>query len=513
MTTKRWKNKETGEEQLFTLVGDQWIPAIENEALKIAEQETPGMAFLAGMNANTESLIEGADKLAGTDLFTPQLSQGGVDANKEAYPKAAGAGSMVSELAQIAGPVGLAGKGLKMAGVAKESPVLMATLADILGTAGTAAVRDPGEGSRLENAGSEALWGLLGGGLAKGMAGVTPSALGKEAMDRGDYLTPGYATDNHVLSGVENAMDVIPGFSNATRVLRGEAQQDWRNEVFNTVGRKLGITVDGQTGRESFKQIDDYIRQGYKSAMAEVKDIPRDTFKKVYEVGNQFAAKLSRADQDALQAVSKKIRTFEEKMAKKGANPAAIADQVDYFLRTQAGVAEGPLRKAIMAMKKGFSKSLDPKVAKKLETLDDAFPDLLTLQDAVGKANKGFQDGGFSPDQLMGGSAKTGTPNSLARGESPMFDVATAGGKTVGQKEGGAPLEWFRRLAGVAPSPPGMKTAGNMILGNTALHKEAKQLPDWLLRAASPSRVLPASADEDEDNIIKMLQSLMSPAK
>lgn len=509
MTTKKFR-MEDGSEKLFTKVRGEWIPAIKHEKQKIAEQEDPSMAALQAYGANFDELMEGIDKLAGTDMYQ-DIGQEELPALREAHPMATGVGDMAAEIGQIAttgGALGGIARGTGLAKAAANSPVLRATLADVAGSAAVGGARDPGaEGSRTDNAGSEALWSLLGGALSKGMAGVTPSKAGKEALERGEYLTPGYATDNHVLSGLESAMEVTPTLAHGTKVARGKAQQGWRNHAFDTVAKKLGIKATGETGIESFKQIDNAIKSGYKEAFANIDSVPDSVFDSMFKTVSNRSADLSIPDQVALKNIAKKLRQFRTK-ARKGKS-TDLADRIDYYLRNEAKGTQGPLRDAIIGLKKTYHRGFGSDLESKLKNFDEVFPDVLTLEDAVNKANLGMMEGGFSPQQLMSGSANVGTKNAFARGESALFDIANSGGKTVGQKEGGAPLEWFRRLAGVAPSPPGMELLGNTVIGNTAAHKAVKDLPSMLLETANPSKILPASRDEDEDNLMRLLKEIM----
>ena len=136
--------------------------------------------------------------------------------------------------------------------------------------------------------------------------------------------------------------------------------------------------------------------------------------------------------------------------------------------------------------------------------LDTNFPSKLVIEDATKKAAAAGREGGFSPQELLRSSAKVGGARPAARGETPLVNLANAGVKTVGRKEGGQPLEWFRRVAPGVPSPPAMQLLGDMLMGTTGAHKEAMKMPR-LLELLNPSRVVPASAGEDEKRELRSL--------
>lgn len=470
-------------------------------------------SFLVGAGKKTNDLVEGVKSLYQGDEYqgNPYEAGSGYDALKDTHGFATGAGEFASELGQLAIPGGAALKGMKAANVLKGSPILAATLADVLGSGGAAATRLPGEGeTRGKNAGFEGLMSLIGGGVTKGLTGAAKTDSAKLLEELGVYLTPGQAAESKGIQAIENVMDVTPFAARGTQGAKARGQQEFRNLLDTTVGKEVGVdTAAATTGTEAYKLMDDAFIKGYKEAFSTLDEIPEETFpsilKAIGDASKDLSLNLNPIEIKQLKAAAAQVRKFKKEAARVGtetmpaSSPAELADKFDRYLRRQIRDSGGQVGEAFTKLKTAFHNSLPPEIAAKMKHLDTNFPNKLVIEDATKKAAASGRQGGFSPQELLRSSAKVGGGRSTARGEAPLFDLADAGVQTVGRKEGGQPLEWFRRLAPGFSSPPGMQLAGDILMGSTAGHKAVKDLPDFLLEILNPSKIVPASTDKKRE--------------
>lgn len=515
-TFKRYKMKNGTEEVWGQLENGEWIKAVDYYRKQIAEDESPLSAAGIAFDRSVTRTLDGIQELLGFKEAAPESEKAAYDALKEAHPGATFGGEMGGDMAQIIAGGGAISKIPAVANLAKSSPVLANTLADLTAASAIGGARTPeGDASRLENATTEALWSLGGGVLDKAATGVQLSKAGKEAMERGEYLTPSYATDNHILAGLEAAMEVTPVTAYPTKQLRAEAQDAWRRGGINDIAKQLDIDVsDAANSRVAYDNISNTLNDRYAAAFRDIDSLPESVFKSIYQTAPRYSANLLPRDREILQDTLKTIRKMQKETTKKSgrADMSELADRVDFLLRQRAGQAQGPLREALIELKKSYHRALGGSVASELSRLDKVFPESLVLRDAVRSANRAGTAGEFSPGQILSASDITSTADDFAAGRGALQEFGDRGAATVGKNEGGAPLEWFRRLAGATPGAPNsvMKTLGNIITGTTVPHLEAKDLPVGILKNLSASKALPASAqyEEEEDPILKLIRAL-----
>jgi len=305
-------------------------------------------------------------------------------------------------------------------------------------------------------------------------------------------------------------MDVTPFTSRGTRAAKARGQQEFRNLLDTTVGKQVGVdTSAATTGTEAYKLMDDAFIKGYKEAFSKLDDMPEETFPTVLKaIGNaskDLSLNLSPREIKILKDAAAQVRKFQKQVGKVPASE--LADKFDRYLRRQIRDNGGQVSEAFSKLKQAFHGTMPDEIAAKMAHLDTNFPNKLVIEDATKKAAAAGREGGFSPQELLRSAAKIGGGRSTARGEAPLYALANAGAQTVGRKEGGQPLEWFRRLSPGVPSPLPMQTLGNILMGDTVLHKAVKEgVPPSLLELLSPTKVLPASENKKEDE--KKIKSL-----
>jgi hypothetical protein len=504
---------EDGTKQVWgQLENGEWVKAVDYYRRKTAEAESPWMAALVGAGKSIDDTITGISQLFGGEGRSEE-EKAGYEALSEAHKGATAVGEFGGDLAQIVAPGMGATKAMTGLGMFAKSPIAAATAGDVLASLGLGLAHTPEGGvSRGERGGVDALWALGGGALGKLAAGSRIGDDARKLMDEGVYLSPGQATDSQTIQALESAMEVTPFTARGTKAARARGQQEFREKVMEKVGNDLGVKVSGtETGQQAFKKLDDAWSQGYRDAFSQIDIIPVETPKIIRATANKQLKRFGKKGKNLLKQLNEEIRLGTVNY-KAGAAPGDVIDQMDAVLR-QAAKTHGRKNKAfgqaIGRVRQAMYETLPDEVVAKLSKMDELTPEVKMVQKAVAKANKTGRDGGFAPQEILGASGQVAGERAFARGDSPLYDFLNAGQKTVGRNLGGQPLEWFRRLAAGAPSPAPMETMGDILMGSSWAQKEVASLPQMLLNAANPATVLPASAEQDEeDELIKLIRAL-----
>lgn len=383
------------------------------------------------------------------------------------------AGEVVGEIAQFAVPGGAALKGVKIASKAKKLGKLqkiMATVgAETASAASVGAAQLPGEG---ETRGGNAATAATGAAVGMGMGPVlsrtmskmyrgakrTPEA--KKLLDKGVYLTPGQQASNPLISGAETVMDVTPFAARGTKQFKKEAAEAWNMNILNKSAPD-GVEIT-ELGTKGAKQLKNSFEKAYKEAWDGAGAVDPGLAKTITLNLTKAGGKLGKKDKRILSNVIDDMVDITNR-----GDPSA-GHVLDNMLRKEISAAGSKnyrmteiLKNARESLRKGLPE--DSKAA--LDAIDAKYPRYLTTKDAVSRAKQ--TDGLFTPAQLTTSVGKIGKTQEQV-GDAALQEAARVGRKTIGRKEGGQPLEWFRRVAGAAPSPPGMKGLGRTLMGETS---------------------------------------------
>ena len=393
------------------------------------------------------------------------------------------AGQVVGELGTFMIPGGIALKGLKVASKLKNATLLQKAM--VYGAvegavgAGVGGVKLPEAGeTRLENMLESGAAGAIGGGLApvvgrglsKLLRGANKSDDALRLLDEGVELTPGQMASSPGIRGLETVMEVTPFLARGTKKAKKKSLESWNKKIMSDAAPVgANITELGTAGAAQMKRA---VTSAYNEAWKGAGKLSRGD-----GVGmiNSLGRSSKRLGIDDNRVITNIIKDIKE-LAKKGSTKGTQA--LDDLLRrsiNSAGKDKYELSEALQQARAGLRKRLPAKTKKALDKIDAKYPGYLTVRDAVARAQQ--TEGLFTPAQLTTSVGKLGKGKAQV-GEAALQDAARTGRSTLGKKEGGQPLEWFRRIAGALPSPLPMETAGRTLMGQTtpqrALLKQAR---------------------------------------
>lgn len=372
------------------------------------------------------------------------------------------AGEVIGDIAQFVAPGAGILKGAKGVNMLRAASPLVRSSA-VLGAetglaAGLAATRLPEDDeTRAGNALTDAAFTVAGAGvgkvLEKGVRGLAKTKEAQKLLDEGVYLTPGRQAQSQFIQNIETAAEVTPVLARGTKRFRQEALDSWNKNVLQKAAPRGAAITD--IGTEGGKQLKQAFEKGYSDAWRGVKPIHAGIRERL---ANRIAAAKTRLGKKDSRVIDNVIKDLDEISSAKG---------LDDVLRREinaAGPRRRELRLALEKLRRDLRKIAPASNQKALRQMDDQYPAYLAAEDAIIRAKK--TGGVFTPDQLMMSAGKIGKKQA-ATGSAPLQDVAEAGLATVGKNVGGAPLDFFRRLAGAAPSPPFMREVGETLMGNT----------------------------------------------
>lgn len=401
------------------------------------------------------------------------------------------AGRVLGEIGQMALPGAAALKGARglsaLTKAGKSMSIINPALAEIGVAAGHGALKLPEEGaSRGQEAfqsGLGALGGMGAGKLLKtAVKGIGKTKAAQELLDEGVYLTPGQAADSMSVSMLENAAEVTPFLARGTKKAKEAALESFNANVLKKAVPKAMSGKVTKFGQEGARQMEDVIDNAYKAAWKDA-SVPPATLRQVYMGAQDAMQNLAKKDSLAIKRI---LREFE------GDIDVAKLDDILRAELKSAGSKRHALSESLKGLRQTLRQGLPDENLAKLIEVDAAYPNYLAAMRASSRAaeNKGV----FTPQQLIQAGRQVGGVTKAGTGRAPLQDIATAGTETVGQKIGGQPLEFMRRLAGAFPSPPGMRGAGQMLLGQTGPQKAATRyaydpMAELLRGYVSPARI------------------------
>jgi hypothetical protein len=393
-------------------------------------------------------------------------------------------------LAQLGVPGGAAVKGARLlsaAGKAGRSLPLATDVAASTLHGGAQYQHDPEE-SRLKRA----LTGAAGAGIGAGVGKALNPFVGKsvirttdeadELIRRGVNLTPGQAADSKFIQNLESVMEVTPVLARGTKAARQRAQDEWGEMTLREVLPETLRPKINKSGAEGVDQLRNVIDDGYDEAWGKTGAFGKP------KVSQKTIRKLTETDQRTVSRVVEEINGLRAK-------PETTARQIDQVLRRYMPEANDPdrfaLYDALSEIRANYRASLPKSQQAKLKEMDEAWRKYLAVSQASSTAAEG--GGYYTPKVLMQGARTMGGRESTGRGLSPMQDVARLGTATVGRSVGGQPLEWFRRVAGITPTPLPMQAIGDYMLGQNSIAKYmADQLRDSAAKRMAPYVATPA---------------------
>jgi hypothetical protein len=383
------------------------------------------------------------------------------------------AGQVTGEIAQFMIPGGAVLKGAKAAKLLKGASKVK-NAAKLMGLEGATAaavggLRLPDEGeTRGENMLSEGTLGAVGAGVApllgralsKTMRGADKTDDAIKMLDEGIDLTPGMIAKSQGIQGLETAMEVTPFAAQGTKKLKQIAGNQWNLKTLKDAMPE-GVVID-EIGDAGLDQMRAGITKAYDDAWKGAGQLKRKDVVKMMDVMRKSNLRLGKADERVMQSMWDDVEKLIADKSRKGFQSA------DDMLRRRikaAGSDKYDLSEALKKARVTLRAQLDPDAIEALRKVDSKYPDYLTAKDAVNRAD--LTGGVFTPDQYTKPVSKIGKGSA----KKDLKSAASAARNTVGKKEGGQPLDFFRRIAGALPSPPGMKTAGRTLMGQTAPQK------------------------------------------
>ncbi len=417
------------------------------------------------------------------------------------------AGRVAGEIAQLALPAGLLVKSLRSAGKAKKAIQaggnaarkvrgLTRAAGDTTAAVGLGATQVPDIGeTRRGNAidyGAGAVAGETGGYLlGKTIRGLNKTPAAETLLKRGVELTPGQAAEGGTMRGIEGVLDVLPLISPTVRKSRREAVEQMQD-----VALRAGTPPGGKVtkrGTDAIQELKQGFDDAYSDAWSGATSISNESKKRFVDTLVSGAKNLPKAQRRSLKKVAEDFKGLTTDVT-----PSKLK-ALDNDLRKRIASAKNDYdyQTLLAELRKTLRAGAPEDVMEKLSAVDKQYGKYKVLRRAA--KNAAEEGGEFTPKQLMQG-VKTVGKDAAGEGSAPMQPLATAMTKVAKQADDPAPLETWRRLAGLGPSIPGAKYPGRAVLGRTAAQraatKAADAIPEYLKR---PGLAGATATNEDEN--------------
>jgi hypothetical protein len=455
----------------------------ELRAMRAAQQPLPDEPwhedFSEGFKASLLSTKLGIKDLRDgiTDEERQQLAALKQDAGQSGWGLG---GRVAGEVAQMALPGGLllkaASKGGRMLPLASE----------MLTAGGFGAVQLPEEdetrlGRATEYVAGAGVGGVLGKAL-RPLIGQSATRLSDEAQElikRGVYLTPGMASQSRLMQGLESIAEVTPFFARATKRTRRSARRSWSEAAIReSLPESLqgSVTRGGLEGAEqAIKASDDAFDRAWGNISGiNIPDYSRNALSRYY---------LTKAQRNKIKAVIRDAKELQNN------TPGVSAAQIDRMfgnLENQAlRSGEKELADAVASIRNQIRGQLPQDQQALLAAIRSKWPEQLVMRKAV--ANAINEGGVFEPKHLLAAARSVGGDTKIGLGTAPLQDMGMFGAATVGKDIGGQPLEWFRRVAGMVPSPFGLRSGGKFM---TAQYGFQQSIDDIMRRYFDTGRTM-----------------------
>lgn len=490
----RFSGAPVGRKSVREAAQEQWESG--STGIDVIDEYVPqGVSdFMSGVGRSAKETLYGARDLLSEEtgrertpgvlklkraLALSDADRADLERQKSVTGGAATAGRIAGDVAQIAAPGGVLGKGLKAAGMARGATAL----GDIAASAGHGYIKAPDEEeTRAENAlweaGAAAAGAGVAGALAKTLRGANKLPAAQAMLDKGraipggpssTYLSPGQAASSKLLRGAENIMEVTPFLARGTKAAKEAAKVGWVDDAIQSAA-PAGTKITAK-GTEAVKQLSDAFRAGYKSAWGTASPVSHKTVRDSIDLASEAAPRVVKKQRRVLKNVVDELKTVRQ------SGSTEAIETLDRQLRDEIGRAakkgDTYLLNALRGIRGNLRSHLSDAGKSAMKALDSKYGEYKAVEAAADLARK--EGGVFTPSRLMQGARSAAGRARTARGEAPLQETAQQGIDVLEGTVGGQPLEWFRRVAAVSPSPPGMRLAGKAVMGETALQRAAQR--------------------------------------
>ena len=429
----------------------------------------------AGITESAQDPLYGALDLAGVDVQNPPpmasvLSQARRQQARETTEELADEnvggviGNVIGEGSQIALPAAKYIQATSRVGKAGGYGLPLAIEAAT--ATGRRGLITPEEGdTRSGNMTKEMLINLSAGGAGAGLLklarGVNLKRGAQELIDEGIPLTPGQAAKSPAIHGLETTASVTPLLARGTRRARERAEAAISPVIISRVAKQFDDTADiTRGGWEGMEDLTVIVNTKYDDAW-DAANTSMWNNQQRERFGNRLTresrrwtdtqgASLNRLADDMLN-VDLTVKRLDTKMRD------MIQSSNDYeftaYLKDQ---------RALLRERAGATTN------KALTDLDTNYGDFLTIQRGTANAPGGAA-GQVEPEGLRQSVQSVSATQPRSVGEAPLQQTADTLVRLMAD-EGGAPLDFFRRLANVAPTPATdkfMDRMGRAVIGQT----------------------------------------------
>tara|TARA_R110000868_G_scaffold124641_1_gene329402 strand:- start:34 stop:1680 length:1647 start_codon:yes stop_codon:yes gene_type:complete len=374
-----------------------------------------------------------------------------------------------------------AASGAKMAGrglgkINPKTPVLReAALAGELGALQYADEGDSRLGNAAANAAMVGVGGLALGGLGRAVKGVKTSKEAKQAMARGDELTPGQAADNSFLGsltrGGENLLALVPGTAKGTQIARDRGMRGWSKNAIKSVTDTLGMAApknfNTTAAKAMVKKFDENTTAAWNSA---IPFSPSDAFDDVIVANWKRIGKKQR----------KKIDEITERLYDKDGGMRILDGDELRLLYDDLGAMKGKktpgFNEALDDMRNAIRKNMGDEAGAKVDALRKIYPEYITVKTVLHNAGK-VEGGVIISPKMLNTAAKTVGRKGLkgATDEEPFANAVLEGVETVGRIQPNVLYDAIKGFAQLAPSPQKLMDAGGRAtLGQTKVQQIAQ---------------------------------------
>ena len=412
-------------------------------------------------------------------------------------------GQVVGEIGQMLIPGGVVTKGLRGLSKAKKGVDAMRTARNLTRAAGdvTAATSlgalkapDLGE-TRGGNALSEGVGAVVGeaGGalLGKAIRGINKTDAAKRMLDEGVNLTPGQAAESKFVQGAEAVAEVTPLVAHGVKRAQGSATENMADIALKKAAAP-GKTVT-EAGTKGVAQLRQGYKQAYKDAWAGATSLSYDGRIKFIETAVRYGPKMTKKQRRAVSSIMGDFKSLS-----KDVDPTkfqALDNELRKLMPTF--MDDVNFQEVLKNMRQALREGAPDAVSTKLKDIDSTYGTYKVVERA--SKNAAEKAGEFDAMGLIGAVKAIGK-DSAGYGGAPLQQYGTDAAQTVGRKMGGQPLEWFRRVAGITPTPLPMQLGGKVALGQTGAQKMATKASDAIPEYLKRPGLAGAATDQEQED-------------
>jgi hypothetical protein len=503
-----------GDDRTFTIEGPEG--ATQEDAMRqlreklIAERpkESGLQDFAEGVGLSGIETYTGIKDLFGaaTPKDAARLEDWRQDAGQSGYGTA---GEVVGNIGQYMVPGGTALKGLKLASKASKlakatqatrgSRALTRALADTAGAGAVGYVKAPDIGeSRGTNASGDVAGAItgeaLGFGLGKAIRGINKTPEAERLLDLGVPLTPGEAASSKMVQGLEAVGEVSPLVAHGVKRARAASEEGLQKLVLNQSLAPGGTVTE--TGTKGIEQLKQGFSNAYSDAWSGADKLSNQARIGFINTAVNGSKSLTKKQRNALKGV---MGDFRDLTANVTPDKFKAMDN-DLRKRIAAAKKDYDYQQLLTTMRNTLRSGAPPKVTEKLAATDAQYGKYLVARRA---AKNALSDSGNFGGKHLINAVKAIGKDMAGEGSAPLQQIAMDAGATTERSLGGQPLEWFRRVAGITPTPFPMQAAGRVVLGRTKAQMAAQKATDKVPELLRRPGALGAATDADTQEFWK----------